>query len=477
LHFFLVQQHSNIYGLFCSHSILTRAYKVSTIMVALNFLFGAAALYAGAVSALPMPDSAIGNEVGVSTLDANPNFNAEELMQSSSTDTGYGWSQTSPSPSYQTTPPSYGGSKGDEGSNGYGGSGNDNSSSPSGKDKSWSSSTKQRKPDLTSSSWTGGSSPPSYTSYGSGRSNWGSNYDSCIQQCQAQFGGPSATKPPSSMNTGSYGGSGSGSGSYGGSSGGGATHTVIVAPSQGVLRYVPFAVNASVGDTVKFMWGANNHTVTKSSQLTPCNKTSDSPFTSGVQIMDFVFEQVVNDTNPLFFYCGVPTHCQKGMFGIINPPSVPVTTNTSAGNMIQSLVSKEMLSYAANATSGNAVASGWGQGIDMSALPDWSRQVVAENVLYTQTFLAANKDAISADGQVDVGLGGNPPVVPMDITMVAAANANSSTPVSSTPPAASSNAINPSNTAPAGQLSGATSVSRSGALVGFAALAAGFFLL
>lgn len=48
---------------------------------------------------------------------------------------------------------------------------------------------------------------------------------------------------------------------------GGMTHTVIVAPTQGVLRYVPFAINASVGDTVTFVWNANNHTVTKSSQL------------------------------------------------------------------------------------------------------------------------------------------------------------------------------------------------------------------
>jgi len=52
---------------------------------------------------------------------------------------------------------------------------------------------------------------------------------------------------------------------------------VIVAPTQGVLRYVPFAINASVGDTVMFMWGANNHTVTKGSQLGICNKTSELP--------------------------------------------------------------------------------------------------------------------------------------------------------------------------------------------------------
>jgi plastocyanin len=73
-----------------------------------------------------------------------------------------------------------------------------------------------------------------------------------------------------------------------GSYGNGATHTVWVAPTQGVLRYVPFAVNASVGDTVKFIWGANNHTVTKSSELDVCNKTGDQPFASGEQNKTFV---------------------------------------------------------------------------------------------------------------------------------------------------------------------------------------------
>ena len=86
------------------------------------------------------------------------------------------------------------------------------------------------------------------------------------------------------------------------------THTVIVAPTQGVLRYIPFAVNASVGDTVRFVWRANNHTVTKSSELQICNKTSDAPFASGEQNKGFTFDQVVNDTNPTFFYCGTPGH-------------------------------------------------------------------------------------------------------------------------------------------------------------------------
>jgi len=99
-----------------------------------------------------------------------------------------------------------------------------------------------------------------------------------MTECVAQFGSPSTMyMPPAASMTAS-------AGSYGN----GATHTVWVAPTQGVLRYVPFAVNASVGDTVKFIWGANNHTVTKSAELDLCNKTGDQPFTSGTQNKTFV---------------------------------------------------------------------------------------------------------------------------------------------------------------------------------------------
>lgn len=97
-------------------------------------------------------------------------------------------------------------------------------------------------------------------------------------ECVASYGGLSSTyTPPTATSVSGY-----------GSSGSAATHTVIVAPTQGILRFVPFALNASVGDTVQFMWGANNHTVTKSSELTPCNKTSDAPFGSGEQNKGFV---------------------------------------------------------------------------------------------------------------------------------------------------------------------------------------------
>jgi plastocyanin len=67
----------------------------------------------------------------------------------------------------------------------------------------------------------------------------------------------------------------------------GAIHTVMVAPTGVGLRYVPFAVNASVGDTIRYVWTTpNNHTVTLSSALTVCNKSAQADslnFASGVR--------------------------------------------------------------------------------------------------------------------------------------------------------------------------------------------------
>jgi plastocyanin len=267
----------------------------------------------------------------------------------------------------------------------------------------------------------------------------------------------------------------------------GKTHVVWVAPTQGVLRYVPFAINASVGDTVKFMWGANNHTVTKGSQLTPCNKTSDAPFASGVQLKDFVFEQVVNDTNPVFFYCAVPTHCTKGMFGIINPPNA-LAGPSSVGSLMQPMAANnsdlgKMRTYVENATKDSEPASKWGTNFDMASIPEWAHESFMENVLYTRTYLAANPDVFK-DGGIDTSLGGNPPVIPQEITQVALDNTPGygygSDPAG---PSSVSSTVVPSPTSTGANSSanlsdtGAASAAKSGATVVLAALAAGFFLL
>jgi plastocyanin len=272
-----------------------------------------------------------------------------------------------------------------------------------------------------------------------------------------------------------------------GSSGSGATHVVIVAPTQGVLRYVPFVVNASVGDTIQFMWGANNHTVTKSSELTPCNKTSDSPFASGEQNKGFMFSQVVNDTNPTFFYCGTPTHCQKGMFGIINPPNA-LGSAMSVSGMMQSLAANnsDVAAYATYTdmqTSSNPGAAKWGGNIDLSTLPEWSHSLVAENVLYTRNFLAANSETLQSDGSVDLSAAGSTPLmIPQDLSAaLAASSASSSTstaaPAAATPAAATSSpAVSGAANAESAN-SGAMSVSSSKVAVGLVAAFATFLML
>jgi plastocyanin len=264
----------------------------------------------------------------------------------------------------------------------------------------------------------------------------------------------------------------------------GKTHVVWVAPTQGVLRYVPFAVNASVGDTVKFIWGANNHTVTKGSQLTPCNKTSDAPFASGIQLKDFTFEQVVNDTNPVFFYCAVPTHCTKGMFGIINPPNANAAPS-SVGSMMQGMVDAnpnlaKMRDYVDNATKSSDAASKWGTNFNMADIPEEARESFMENVMYSRIWLAANTDAFK-DGDVDASLGGNPPVIPKDITQVALDNSPGygSGPASPSSVTSTSTVVSSPTSNTSANLSGngAPSVTRSGATVVLAVFAAGFFLL
>lgn len=175
------------------------------------------------------------------------------------------------------------------------------------------------------------------------------------------------------------------------------------------------------------------------------------------------------------------------MFGIINPPNA-LGSPSSVGSMMQSLIAAnpdlgDMRTYTDNATMNSDVASKWGTNFDMSNIPQWAQKTFVENVLYTRLFLAANPDAI------DGNLGGNPPVVPQDITQVTLNNPPSSSNYGygSDPSSMSSmtttNTVVPTPTSTAtnasGDLSGngAVSTARSGMTVVLAAIAAGFFLL
>lgn len=450
-------------------------------MVVIAPFLGAVAILSRAVLALPRPNGAIEDEVvGRQLASETASANAAQATGASS---NYGSSSasnygSSGSSSYGSSGSSGSSNYGSSGSSNYGSSGSSNYGSSGNSNSQWSSSMIVAATSTAAASY-------STATYGSGSSSWGgSGYDSCVSQCMASFGAPPATYTPPTSTSGYSGSSGSGNSSSG-SSGSGATHTVIVAPTQGVLRYVPFALNASVGDTIQFMWGANEHTVTKSSELLPCNKTLDTPFASGEQNQSFVFTQVVNDTNPTFYYCGTPTHCEKGMFGIINPPNA-IGAPTSVSGMMQNLSSSDpnVAAYASMTdtnTANNTNAAQWGGSMDMSSLPSWSYSLFAENVLYTRNFLAQNPEVLQEDGSINLGAGGTTPLmIPQDVAAAlsnapAASGSASSAPAASTeaPPASTSA---PATTAAESTSNGASSLASSRALVGFVVIATFFAL-
>jgi hypothetical protein len=468
-------------------------------MVFIAPFVGAAVFLSGLTAALPTSDyssSGSSNSYGSSgsSGDSSSNYGSSGSSSnygSSGSSSNYGSSDSS-SNSYGGSSNSYGGS-----SNSYGGSSNYGGSNYNNQDTSSSTmmmentstmmmeNTSTMMMDTTSSTMmmetTTSSAYNSYqtSTYGSGSSNWGgSGYEDCVNQCIAQFGGSSGGGSYQATAT---------SGSYG-SKGTGATHTVIVAPTKGVFRMMPFATNASVGDTIEFHWGADEHTVTKSSALLPCNKSAEAPvFASGEQNKSFVFTQVVNDTNPTFYYCGTPTHCEKGMFGIINPAMATPGSPSSLGGMMSSMAANDSdlsayAAYSSNVTASNDQAASWGSSFDMSSLPTWSHSLFATNVLYTRAALAMNAEILKTDNSIDLSsVSGTPLMLPMDIST--ALNAAAAAPSSDATPAAAAEtapaeaaASSPSASAPA-KGNGAGSLASSRLLVGAVVVLATIFAL
>ena len=136
--------------------------------------------------------------------------------------------------------------------------------------------------------------------------------------------------------------------------------------------------------------------------------------------------------------------------------------------------------YSEQKTAGNADAAKWGSNIDMGSMPEWAHEYVAENVMYTRTFLAANSEVIKDNGAIDLGAAGTTPLlIPQDLSD--ALNANSNTPPPTPAPVTTTNVPAPSTTNLANlgnQTSGALSVvASSKVLVSIVAAFATFLML
>ncbi|KJA16243.1 hypothetical protein HYPSUDRAFT_148004 [Hypholoma sublateritium FD-334 SS-4] len=102
----------------------------------------------------------------------------------------------------------------------------------------------------------------------------------------------------------------------------------ITVGANGALAYSPPNITASIGDTVTFEFHPKNHTVTQSNFLNPCEPLQASTGTTGFK-SGFVpvaadattfptFQITINDTAPIWGYCGQTGHCAAGMVFSIN---------------------------------------------------------------------------------------------------------------------------------------------------------------
>lgn len=127
------------------------------------------------------------------------------------------------------------------------------------------------------------------------------------------------------------------------------TNITVQVGAGGAVAYNPPSVNASVGDTISFVFMGGNHTVTQSTFAAPCSNmtTPAAGIDSGFQAVPAnpqgfpSWSFTVNDTSaPLWFYCRHVGHCQMGMVFAVNPTAeksfqafqAAANASTPAGN-------------------------------------------------------------------------------------------------------------------------------------------------
>jgi len=140
----------------------------------------------------------------------------------------------------------------------------------------------------------------------------------------------------------------------------------ITVGDGGLLAYNPTNITASIGDTVTFEFHPKNHTVTQSNFLKPCQPLADTSttgqvgFASGFEPVSAnattfpTFEIQINDTAPIWGYCGQVGHCGEGMVFSINA----VADGPNNFTAFQTLAKEINGSSTSSSTSTSAAAAG-----------------------------------------------------------------------------------------------------------------------
>jgi plastocyanin len=105
---------------------------------------------------------------------------------------------------------------------------------------------------------------------------------------------------------------------------------VAVGPVGNKLRFVPETLNIFAGDTVRWTWGSDDHSVTSGKSCiadgqfcSPDNTNCDAGILSNT---GFVYEHTFSQAGSYSYFCAL--HCFAGMTGMVNvsQPSRPHPT-------------------------------------------------------------------------------------------------------------------------------------------------------
>jgi hypothetical protein len=95
-----------------------------------------------------------------------------------------------------------------------------------------------------------------------------------------------------------------------------AIHEVQVGPG---LAFNPDSISdVAEGDWISVTFGAG-HDIAQSTFASPCQAMEGGIYSGPSPNDGDVFSWQVNSTDPAWFYCSVPGHCQGGMALAINP--------------------------------------------------------------------------------------------------------------------------------------------------------------
>ncbi|KAK0656703.1 hypothetical protein B0T16DRAFT_452244 [Cercophora newfieldiana] len=107
--------------------------------------------------------------------------------------------------------------------------------------------------------------------------------------------------------------------------------TVEINVGAEVHKFTPDSVTANVGDTIRFNFYPGGHRVARAEYKQPCipyeyTGAGKKGFWTGIFSPQVItvpaphYDVLVNDTEPIFFYCGAPGSCnQYSMVGVVNP--------------------------------------------------------------------------------------------------------------------------------------------------------------